>query len=90
MVNSTLIVQLLSPGANGKFRQFDARVHVEFVQDAFTMAGNGLGTEGELLPNLLIIRPICHQFRHLALAHAEHIQPNNIALSRGRCVLTRH
>jgi len=61
-------------------------MHIELVHDAFTMTGDRLGTEGELLSYLLVVQPICHQLKNLALALAEHIQPDNIRpLARALC-----
>ena len=61
-------MQLNQPCSYGKFNQFSSRVHVKFVHDPLTVAGNSLWAEGELLPDLEIIQPMCHEFKYLALA----------------------
>ena len=78
--NSIRLIQLNQPAADGKFYQFGARVHIEFVHDPLPVAGNRLGAEGQLLPDLLVVQPMRHQFKHLALSLAKHIQRNNMRL----------
>ena len=56
MKNITRLMALNKPAVEGVFHQFGARMHVELVYDMFTMTGNRLRAERELLPDLLAIQ----------------------------------
>ena len=49
------LMQLYQSAANGKLDQFGAGMHVKFMHDALTVAGDRLGAECKLQPDLLVI-----------------------------------